>query len=207
MVSSADLVRMLWSLRRFNELCLISFLNVPQWKNGYWEQCLTVFVNYLLAHCYCSKSSGGCSSMPIFLVNITPWACLIGSESQIIFHWLAQLLIFTKSLFTSSGEVFTLWTTENNKVSSADSLAFDKLSARSFLYIRNRSGPNAEPWGAHALTPGKEKVCTLSTTLCFVFLKKLNNKFKMISHMLFCLSLKIIPLCHTLSNALKLGIH
>ena len=93
------------------------------------------------------------------------------------------------------------------KCHPADSLAFDKLSARSFLYIRNRSGPNAEPWGAHALTPGKEKVCTLSTTLCFVFLKKLNNKFKMISHMLFCLSLKIIPLCHTLANALKLGIH
>ena len=49
-------------------------------------------------------------------------------------------------------------TTDNNEMSSASSFAFDKSSARSFMYIRNKSGSNVEPWGTHKLA--KEEVYT-----------------------------------------------
>ena len=96
--------------------------------------------------------------------------------------------------------MFKLQTTQNNEVSTVNSLAFNNSSARSFMYIRNRSGPNVEPWGTHASTSASEEACPLSTTSCFLFLKKINNKLKMLSDKPFCFSLKIISSC-TLSNA------
>ena len=80
-------------------------------------------------------------------------------------------------------------------MSSANYLAFDKSSERSFIYIRNRSGLNVKPWGTHALTSAKEILA--STTLCFLFFEKLNNKFKILSDMPFLFSLKMMPSCHT----------
>ena len=44
------------------------------------------------------------------------------------------------------------------------------------MYLRNKSGPNVEPWGTHALA---KEAFPLSTTLYFLFLKKLHNKYKM----------------------------
>ena len=83
------------------------------------------------------------------------------------------------------------------------SLAFgDNPSVRSFMYIRNRSGPNMEPWRAPALTSAQEEACPLSTTPCFLFLQKLDNKFKGLS---FCFNLNIMPSCHTVSNALDMS--
>ena len=79
-------------------------------------------------------------------------------------------------------------------MSSANSLAFGKFSAKAFMYIRNKTGPNVEPWGTHALTPTKEEACPLSTILCFLFVKKFNNKFKMLScrrYLIKCLKLAI----------------
>ena len=61
---------------------------------------------------------------------------------------------------------------------SADSLAFDKPSMRSSVYISYRSRVNVELWETLALTSVKEETCPLSTTPCFRFLKNLNNKFK-----------------------------
>ena len=45
-------------------------------------------------------------------------------------------------------------------MSSANSFAFDKTPARSFMYFRNRRGPNVEPWGNHALMSANEEVCS-----------------------------------------------
>ena len=73
--------------------------------------------------------------------------------------------------------MFTLQTTENNEVSSVNSFAFDTSSARLFRCIRNKGRFNVKPLGTHALA--KEEGCLLSTTLYFLFLKNLNNKFKM----------------------------
>ena len=77
-------------------------------------------------------------------------------------------------------------------MSSANSLVFDTSSAKSFMYIRNRNGPNVETWKTHVLTSANGEVCPLSTTLCFLLLKKLNDKFKMLSDMPFCFNLKIM---------------
>ena len=62
---------------------------------------------------------------------------------------------------------------------SANNFAFDERpSARSFIYIKNRSGPSMEPWGTPALTSAQEEVCPLRNTFCFLFLKKSDNRFK-----------------------------
>ena len=64
-------------------------------------------------------------------------------------------------------------------MSSANNFAFDERpSARSFIYIENRSGPSMEPWGTPTLTSSQEEFCPLRTTLCFLFLKKFDNSFK-----------------------------
>ena len=92
-------------------------------------------------------------------------------------------------------------------MSFVNSFAFDRSSVRLFMFFRNRNGPNVEPWGTHALTSANEEVCRLSTTFCFLFLKKLHNKFKMLWDLPFCFSFMLMPSCHTLSTALKIVIH
>ena len=89
---------------------------------------------------------------------------------------------------------------------SANNFAFDdRPSARSFIYITNSSGPSMEPWWTLTLTSAQEEVCLLSTTRYFLFLKKLDNRFKILQDMPFFFSLKIITLCHTLSKALDMS--
>ena len=64
-------------------------------------------------------------------------------------------------------------------MSSENNFTFDdRLLARSFVYIKSSSGPSMESWGSPALTSAQEEVCPLSTTLCFLFLQKLDNRFK-----------------------------
>ena len=58
-------------------------------------------------------------------------------------------------------------------MSVSNCLGFNTSTAESFIYIRNRSGPNVEPWGTHTSTSAKEEACLLSTTLCYLFLEKL----------------------------------
>ena len=83
---------------------------------------------------------------------------------------------------------------------SANNFAFDERpSAISFIYTKNRSGPSMEPCGTPAVMSAQEKVCPLRTTLCFLFLRKFDSRFKMLPDMPFCFSLKIRPSCHALS--------
>lgn len=54
--------------------------------------------------------------------------------------------------------------------------------------------------GSPRLTSVYVETSPLSTTLFVLFLKKSDKKFKSFPDMTFCFRLKIIPLCHTLSN-------
>ena len=79
----------------------------------------------------------------VFLLNKTSWAYLLGSGLKLIFHWQANLLIFTKLFSNSFAVAFALWTTENNEVSSANNFPLDdRLAARSFICIKNGSYRN-----------------------------------------------------------------
>ena len=110
----------------------------------------------LILRCYGSKTKWGWFSLLIFLVNIIFSACLIKSGLKLIFYWhITYLLIFTKSLINSSVEMFTLWTIKNKEASTEISLAFDKSSARWFMYIRDRSRLIVKPWATHTLTTAK----------------------------------------------------
>ena len=56
-----------------------------------------------------------------------------------------------------------------------------------------------------ALTSSLEDVCPSNTNLYFLFLTKLNSRFKRLRDMSFCFILKIILLCHTLPKALDMS--
>ena len=72
---------------------------------------------------------------------------------KFIFHSKAFLCIFANSLFSSRAESLLSWITENKKVSSANSLAFEgSRSDKSLIHIKNNNGPSIESWGTPALT-------------------------------------------------------
>lgn len=94
---------------------------------------------------------GRSGSLLTFLMKITSWAYLLGSGLKLIFHWCAQWLILGKSLLRSAAELSTLWTTKNNKLSSANNLAFDYIwSVRSFVYIKSSISSSIKPCGTPA---------------------------------------------------------
>ena len=53
------------------------------------------------------KKSDAWQSFTLFLEKLTSWACFLGSGLNEIFHWWAQLKIFSKSLFHWSVERLT----------------------------------------------------------------------------------------------------
>ena len=80
------------------------------------------------------KSKGGCVIFFNFLLNIIAWACLLRSGLKVIFQWKAESLIFFMSMFNSVVDMFISCTTENSKVSSANSLPLDdKPSGKSLI--------------------------------------------------------------------------
>ena len=90
--------------------------------------------------------------------------------------------------------------TENNEVSSANNLALrDNSSASSFMYIKKVTVLVLSL--VPALTLVHVKTYPFKTTVCSLLLKKFHNKFKSSPDVPFCFNLKIIHLCHTLSNA------
>ena len=67
-------------------------------------------------------------------LKMTSWACLVVSGLKFIFHWVAQLLILSKSLLRLFVEVWMSCITENKDVSSAKSFALDgRASFRSLM--------------------------------------------------------------------------
>ena len=73
-----------------------------------------------------------------------------------------------------------------------------------YFYQKN-SDPSIEPCGTPELTLVHVETCPFKTTLFSLFLKKLHDKFKSLPDEPFCFNLKIIPSCHTVSNALEIS--
>ena len=80
--------------------------------------------------------------------KITSWVCLLISVLKLIYHWKAQLLIFSKSSFKLIPDWFISCTTEISEVSSGNSLGFEpKLLDKSLIWIKKKSGPGMDPSG------------------------------------------------------------
>ena len=62
-----------------------------------------------------------------------------------------------------------------------------------------------EPWGTPALTFFHVENCPLRITRCFLSFKKSRKRFSKFPDMPFWVSLKMIPSCHTLSNAFAIS--
>ena len=124
---------------------------------------------------------------------------------KIHFPSVSPIIYFAKSLFSSLAVAFDSWTIENREVSSAKSFGFViKLSDKSLMYIRKNSGLNIEPWATLASILVHEEYFPFSTTRCFLFDKKSIIKFRSFPDIPFCFNLYVRPLCHTLSDALKI---
>ena len=76
---------------------------------------------------------------------------------------------------------------------------------KSLIYTSNNNGPKIEPCGTPALILAQEETCPLITTLCFVLPKKISRILNKSPELKFCSSLKRIPSCQTLSNALEMS--
>ena len=64
-------------------------------------------------------------------------------------------------------------------MSSASNFAFDdRPSARSFVYIKNSSGPSMDPWGIPALTSFQEEVVHWELLSAVYFLRNLITDLK-----------------------------
>ena len=57
--------------------------------------------------------------MLTFRLYITSWGFFDGSGVKLIFHWYAQLLILSKSIFEPICDELTSWITEYREASSA----------------------------------------------------------------------------------------
>ena len=142
----------------------------------------------------------------VFLLNITSWACFIGSGLKLIFHLKAHLFISFRSLFRLLAILSGTLTVENRVVSSVNNLGLHwRLLDKSLMYIRNKSGPNIEPWGTPALILAQGELWPLRITLCFLFLKKSVKRLYKFPEIPLCLSLGIIPSCHTLLKAFEMS--
>ena len=81
-----------------------------------------------------------------FLLKMVSRACFVGSELKLIFHWKAQLFISFRLLLRLLAVLSGSLTVGNRNVSSANNLRLHwRLSDKSLMYIRNKSGPNIEP--------------------------------------------------------------
>ena len=139
---------------------------------------------------------------------MTSWVCLVVSGLKFIFHWVDHLLILSKSLSRLFAEVWMSCTIQGFALD-------ERPSVKSLLWIKNNKGPSTmEIWGTPALTFFHVENYPLRTTRCFLsFKSSLKNllksipfsKFSKFPDMRFWVSLKMIPSCHTLSNAFEIS--
>ena len=99
-----------------------------------------------------------------------------------------------------------LWIAQNKDVSFAYNFAFDDMPlARSLISTKKQRGTNIDLWRIPSLTPVHEESCPFKVNLCFLSFKKSDKTLSILPEMPFCFSLRIIPLCQTLSNTFEMS--
>ena len=110
------------------------------------------------------------SILSILLLKMTSWACFAGSELKFIFHWKAHLFIFCRSLIRLLAVFSGVLTVENKDVLSANNLGLHwRLSNKSIIYVRNKSGPNIESWETPVVSNQTLKFGNILWCLAFQF--------------------------------------
>ena len=94
------------------------------------------------------KSILGWIFLVVPLLKVTSWACYVGPRLKLIFQWKAYLFFSFSSLFGLLLAVLSdTLTAKNRDVSSANNLGLHRrLLDKSLMYIRNKRGPDIEPW-------------------------------------------------------------
>ena len=103
-----------------------------------------------------------------FWEKITSFACFFGSWVNCIFHWYAQFLIISKSEFRVFWEFLVSMIFEKSEVLSAKILHIDTiLFGKLFIYIKNKRGPNTDPWGTPEFLFLQSQFWPFTTTFVF----------------------------------------
>ena len=125
---------------------------------------------------------------------------------KLIFHWKAHLSISFRSLLGLLAVLSGSWTVEHSHVPSANNFGLHcRLWDKSLMYIRNKTGPNIEPWRTPALILAQDELWPLRITLCFLFLKKSVKRLNKLPEIPFRLCLWIIPSCQAWSKAFEMS--
>ena len=137
MVRRVDIGKTCWNLRKkaIVLLILLVILFICSEKFNFISNVKPRrFWNKLLFNGILLNKRVGWSNTLIFLLNITPCACLLESGLKIIFHWKAQLAIAFRSWLKVVALVWMSFTTEKRNVSSAKSLQYEeRLLDKSFM--------------------------------------------------------------------------
>ena len=108
----------------------------------------------------------------MYICLITSLACFFGLGLSCFFHWYAQFLIISRSEFKVFWELFESMIFEKSEVSSAKILHIDIIpSGKSFIYIKDKRGPNTDPWGTPVFIFLQSEFWPFKTTLCFKSLR------------------------------------
>ena len=118
-----------------------------------------------------------------FLIT-SPWKTISGMESlsflldtsmdsvlgglKVTSHWWAQLLMRWRSLFRVTWASSRSLLVTKRQVSSANIRIWEDwiIVDRSLMYIKNKRGPNTDPWGTPAEIWPQSEHCPFIITLC-----------------------------------------
>ena len=152
------------------------------------------------------KNNLGWIFLVVFLLKMTSWVCFVGSGLKIIFHWKAHLFISVRSLCRLLAVLLGTLIIENRDVLWVNNLGLHwRLSDKSFMYIRNKSGPYIEPLRTPALILVQDELWPLRIGLYFLFPKKSVKRLNKFPEILLRLNLWIIPSSSTLLKAFEMS--
>ena len=119
---------------------------------------------------------------------------------------IAHSEFFKRSSFRLTVLMVISWTVENKEAPSAKSFGLDcKPFDSSFIYTKSNKSSKIYPCSTPGFTFIHDNNWPLKAILCWQFFTKFIKRHSNLSLLLFCFNLYIIPLCHTLSEAIDMS--
>ena len=142
------------------------------------------------------NSNGGWTFFNLWL-KVACWACLVVYGLKFIFHWVAHLLVLSKSLlFKIIWRGLNVMYDRNQRDIIWKSFALDERPAVRLLMSIKNKGPGLGHWRTPALI--------FFPVENYPF-KKSCKRFSKFPDLSFWVSLRMISSCHTLLNAFKIS--
>ena len=125
----------------------------------------------------------------------------LGSGLKFIFHWKAQLLIFSK---IARGNINIMNYQKQTSVISKQFTFVFWASNGSLIYIKNSKRPRINLWGTPARASAQDEHWPFKPIICFL-LQRESRKMLMMSPLISFWRSKVRPWCHTFSKAFEIS--